>query len=250
MLQEELERIQGGTTLTTSPPPSPSPSSPPSPRPSCPPPKIVSWQTGKLAGNYEIEKGQDFLYCHNFVSEEEEQNLMASIYHEYYASAWVTLKRRRLQQWGGSPSLESFVPDPLPDYTEGLVQRICEIEEIPIKSINHILINEYLPGQGISRHKDGPLYEPHVAILSLSSPILLNFSKHLGDKTPSLSLCLHPRSLFVFYGSMYHNYYHGIEERIEDEISSNVLFREKLPQFEEKEKEKENNFVMQRKLRK
>ena len=69
-------------------------------------------------------------------------------------------------------------------------------------------------------------------IINLSSPLLLNFYKLLGDKSPSRSLCLHPRSLLVFdgfgfisliplsflssdiqkYRSLYHDYYHGIEE--------------------------------------
>jgi hypothetical protein len=40
---------------------------------------------------------------------------------------------------------------------------------------NHILLNEYRDGQGIGPHKDGPLYHPMVAVLSLGSPADIHF---------------------------------------------------------------------------
>lgn len=36
-----------------------------------------------------------------------------------------------------------------------------------LTNLNHVLVNEYQPGQGIMAHQDGPLYTPAVAILSL-----------------------------------------------------------------------------------
>lgn len=41
---------------------------------------------------------------------------------------------------------------------------------------NHILLNEYRDGQGISPHKDGPLYHPLVAVLSLGDSATIHFS--------------------------------------------------------------------------
>lgn len=40
---------------------------------------------------------------------------------------------------------------------------------------NHVLINEYLPGQGIMRHLDGPLFTPIICTLSCGSHTVLNF---------------------------------------------------------------------------
>ena len=34
---------------------------------------------------------------------------------------------------------------------------------------NHVLLNEYQPGEGIMAHKDGPLYLNWVVIISLGS---------------------------------------------------------------------------------
>lgn len=36
-----------------------------------------------------------------------------------------------------------------------------------LTNLNHVLINEYRPGEGIMAHQDGPLYTSAVAILSL-----------------------------------------------------------------------------------
>lgn len=45
---------------------------------------------------------------------------------------------------------------------------------------DHVLINKYEPGEGILAHKDGPLYQPFVCILSLGSSAILNFSRKIS----------------------------------------------------------------------
>lgn len=44
----------------------------------------------------------------------------------------------------------------------------------PHKGANHVLVNEYEPGQGIMPHQDGPAYWPVVATVSLAAPIILD----------------------------------------------------------------------------
>lgn len=39
---------------------------------------------------------------------------------------------------------------------------------------NHVLVNEYRPGEGIMPHEDGPAYYPMVATVSLGAPIVLD----------------------------------------------------------------------------
>lgn len=46
---------------------------------------------------------------------------------------------------------------------------------------NHVLVNEYHPGEGIMAHEDGPAYHPMVATVSLGAPIVLDvFEKSEG----------------------------------------------------------------------
>ncbi len=44
----------------------------------------------------------------------------------------------------------------------------------PHQGPNHVLINEYQPGQGIMPHEDGAAYWPVVATVSLGAPIVLD----------------------------------------------------------------------------
>ena len=46
-------------------------------------------------------------------------------------------------------------------------------EQLP----NHVLVNAYLPGQGIMPHQDGPLYYPGVCIISLGCPSVVRFTR-------------------------------------------------------------------------
>eukprot|EP00536_Pseudo-nitzschia_multiseries_P006537 jgi/Psemu1/304234/fgenesh1_kg.140_\ len=46
---------------------------------------------------------------------------------------------------------------------------------------NHVLLNEYQPGQGILPHTDGPLYQDCTATLSLGSDVVIEFSKRLSS---------------------------------------------------------------------
>lgn len=47
---------------------------------------------------------------------------------------------------------------------------------------NHVLVNEYLPGQGIMPHEDGAAYRPVVATVSLGSAAVVEFWPKERDK--------------------------------------------------------------------
>ncbi|KAL6009624.1 hypothetical protein ACLOJK_000052 [Asimina triloba] len=73
----------------------------------------------------------------------------------------------------------------MPVWLTKMTQKICERTGLFPSPINHVLINEYLPDQGIMPHQDGPAYFPVVAILSLGSPAVMNFTPH-----PRLKECI------------------------------------------------------------
>ncbi|KAF6140489.1 hypothetical protein GIB67_010319 [Kingdonia uniflora] len=66
----------------------------------------------------------------------------------------------------------------VPPWLTNITERICEETGLFSSTINHVLINEYFPDQGIMPHQDGPAYFPVVAILSLGSPVAMNFTPH------------------------------------------------------------------------
>merc|ERR1719411_2148622 len=102
---------------------------------------------------------------------------------------------------------------------------------------NHILVNEYCPGNGILPHLDGPLFYPVISTISLGSSVSLDFynpidSKDSCDSTQFedryiFSIYVQPRSLLVLSDLLYDKYLHGIKEVDQDALSDKVIQPEK-----------------------
>lgn len=93
---------------------------------------------------------------------------------------------------------------------------------------NHVLVNQYQPGEGIMHHTDGPLYHDCVVILSVGFPALMSFRPRLSpeqigcasnksnqsgatDTLDTVSVVLQPNSLLYFSNEAYSSYLHGID---------------------------------------
>ncbi|XP_075491288.1 alkylated DNA repair protein ALKBH6 homolog isoform X3 [Primulina tabacum] len=164
-------------------------------------------------------------YLPEYVTVAEEEQLLNNIY-KAPISKWRTLKNRRLQNW-------------VPPWLEHVTHRIYAESKLFPSAINHVLINEYLSDQGIMPHQDGPAYVPVVAILSLGSPVIMNFTPHQSFKNAGgmmgfnndtisesaplhvneslsehrpFSVALMSRSLLIFKDAAYSDYLHGIED--------------------------------------
>jgi alkylated DNA repair protein alkB family protein 6 len=80
--------------------------------------------------------------------------------------------------------------------------------------VNHCLINEYLPGQGIMPHEDGGAYHPVVATVSLGGAVVLDVT---AKSSPMRWRILQePRSLLVTTAAAYTETLHGIADVHED----------------------------------
>ena len=77
-----------------------------------------------------------------------------------------------------------------------------------------VLVNEYLPGQGIMPHEDGKSFYPVVSTLSLGSHTILDlyeYSDEVKDdetaraikQNPLCSIFIPARSLFILTGDLY-----------------------------------------------
>ncbi|KAK0602954.1 hypothetical protein LWI29_038478 [Acer saccharum] len=118
---------------------------------------------------FKVGNLQTLMYVPDFITEIEETHLLNNIYGGP-VSKWKSLKNRRLQNW-------------VPPWLTKITQRIYEKSRLFPSAINHVLINEYLPNQGIMPHQDGPAYFPVVAILSLGSPVVMDFTPHSRLRT-------------------------------------------------------------------
>ncbi|KAH0607105.1 uncharacterized protein H6S33_003093 [Morchella sextelata] len=162
-------------------------------------------------------------YIPNFISPSEESQLLSQI-----ASApkpkWTILTHRRLQTWPSALSKSNILlAEPLPSWLElPIIPRMQELgiwDNSPHKQPNHVLVNEYKPGEGIMAHEDGPAYHPMVATVSLGAPIVLEvFEKSedgLGEA--KFRILQEPRSLLVTTDDMYTTHLHGIAQQTVDE---------------------------------
>lgn len=155
---------------------------------------------------------------------------------------WTTLRNRRLQLWGcqylqnakptgnslvhdGSrePEVKPMIQEPLPEWLASLGSRISDfaVKQNPNDFFNQVLINEYLPGQGILPHTDGPAFEPFICTVNLGGPVLLDFRDNrvpIPDE-PAYSVYMRPLSLVVVADTAYTNHLHSIAERRVDTLS-------------------------------
>ncbi|TBU31025.1 hypothetical protein BD311DRAFT_753689 [Dichomitus squalens] len=186
-------------------------------------------------------------YIPEFVTEEEEEYLTRKI-NEAPQPWWKRLQNRRLQIWGGElTAKKALIPQDLPPFANQYPDIIGRIRALGVfrDSVhgepNHIIMNEYAPGQGIMPHEDGPAYHPVVTTLSLGSHTVFHYYRYKPDTdaspvqisapdelisstgrpidpNPVLSLLLEPRSLVITTSDLYGSHLHGIEGRVEDKF--------------------------------
>jgi len=159
---------------------------------------------------------QGLHYVPDFLNAEEERKLLTAI----NASPWLTDIKRRVQHYGykydyKARSIDySMLLGPLPDWAAGLGKRLYEggfIDRVP----DQLIINEYLPGQGIANHVDcEPCFGETIISISLCSACVMDFiSLRTKEK---LELILEPRSLVIVSGEARHKWTHGIASRRTD----------------------------------
>jgi len=146
-------------------------------------------------------------------------------------SEWLGDLKRRVQHYGFRYDYkarrltnESYL-GPLPDWLGGLADRLCK-DGIFQRRPDQVIVNEYLPGQGIAAHVDcEPCFGETIASLSLGSACLMEFRHiHSGHTVTQL---LAPRSLLVLNGEARFNWTHGIPARKSDVICGNRIARDR-----------------------
>lgn len=86
-------------------------------------------------------------YIPNFISADEEKGLLKNVY-ESPKPKWTQLKNRRLQNWGGIPNVKGMIAELIPHWLGSYCEKIAGLGVFEACKPNHILINEYLSGQG------------------------------------------------------------------------------------------------------
>ncbi|KAF2668436.1 hypothetical protein BT63DRAFT_276793 [Microthyrium microscopicum] len=176
-------------------------------------------RTGSTLEKYRVPGlPNSFFYISDFLSDEESTALLAKI----PPNRWTHLSHRRLQAHPSTLTTNNtLIAAPLPPWLTTLPVRIkTRFKEYSIfaetkhQEPNHVLVNEYQPGQGIMPHEDGNAYSPVVATISLGGSVILElFEKDTQDnssRTPIHRILQEPGSLLVTTGEAYASLLHGI----------------------------------------
>ncbi|XP_034942373.1 alpha-ketoglutarate-dependent dioxygenase alkB homolog 6 [Chelonus insularis] len=168
-------------------------------------------------------------YIPNFITEEEENEIIKNV-NESPLPKWTQLSNRRLQNWGGIPHPKGMIAEEIPKWLQKYVDKVSALNVFSNKtSPNHVLINEYLPNQGIMGHTDGPLFHPIVTTISCGSHTLLEFTKRLATDEeqrlikPKFAILLERRSLLILRDQLYNDYLHSINEVACDTINKDFI---------------------------
>ena len=147
-------------------------------------------------------------YVPEYVSQSEETELCEVIDCEPWDTSW----QRRRQPYGASYGNKKPNPD-IPAWGSRVAERLLE-EKRTSKPFDQMLINEYLPGQGIALHRDYEPFDRTVASLSLLAHCVMIFRHVVSGQTEIL--LLQPRSLLILTDEARYDWEHGIAARKKD----------------------------------
>ena len=133
--------------------------------------------------------------------------------------AWRNDIRRRVQHhgWLYDYRARAISPDmylgKLPDYLEGLAQRLFDETGLFDRVPEQVIVNEYVGQQGIGTHIDHQGFGPAIATISLIESWEMDISRNWRNSQPAL---LPHGSCLIMTGPARHQWQHGIQARRAD----------------------------------
>ncbi len=164
------------------------------------------------------------IYVKEYIDREEELELIRVIDQQ----SWSQELKRRVQHYGYKYNYKNKAIDssaylgPMPNW---LIRLCYELLQKEIFSVlpNQVIINEYLPGQGIAPHIDSiSCFGNTVCSLSLGSLCVMDFIKE-----NRVSIPLDPRSLLILRDDARYRWKHGIVARKHDNYCSTKITRDR-----------------------
>ena len=160
-----------------------------------------------FAGDPELPQG--FLYKPEFISKEEEQQLVRAIEQLQFSQVKMrdVVAKRRVVHFGRSYQYESAVLSsgpPIPEFLAGLRRQVSKFAERDEEEFAEVLVTDYPPGAPIGWHRDAPAFDIIVGV-SLLSQCTMQFrpypvEKEVPKRARSLKQILEPRSGYILRG--------------------------------------------------
>ncbi|EAY31447.1 alpha-ketoglutarate-dependent dioxygenase AlkB [Microscilla marina] len=150
-------------------------------------------------------------YIPDFVGQTTQTALIEAI----DALPWLTDLKRRVQHYGYKYDYKKRAIDAsmkvgdLPHWAQKIVQQAVD-EQLLSEYFDQMIINEYLPGQGIARHVDcEPCFDHTIMSVSLGTACVMHFNS-LEDKNLDVPVLLAPGSAILLSGDARYRWQHSI----------------------------------------
>lgn len=165
-------------------------------------------------------------YTPGYITDEQHARLI----HAIDSNVWSEELSRRVQQYGfrydyrrSSKDLQPTTP--FPRWAKNLAGKIQEDEKMLFPP-DQLIINEYLPGQGISPHIDREdLFGERILSVSLGSTCVMEMTHQKTRQ--KIQLLLEPKSLLMLSGDSRHEWQHAIPQRKVDDYRGRQIPRKR-----------------------
>ena len=153
-------------------------------------------------------------FVEGFLTPEEHAHCVQRI--DAAENEWRNDLSRRVQHYGWRYDYKTraITPDmhlgALPDWLANVAQKLYDETGLFDRVPEQVIVNEYLPGQGIATHIDHPGFGPTVCMVSLLDDWEMDFSQNWKDKNPAL---LKQGSVVLLTGAGRSEWQHGIAPR-------------------------------------
>lgn len=157
-------------------------------------------------------------YIEDYISNGEHEILLNYIDGEL----WSNDLKRRVQHYGYKYDYRSrqvnhknFIGK-LPNWSNIIIDRFLSDGLLKHRP-DQIIVNEYLPGQGISNHIDcEPCFDDTIISVSLGSTCVMEMTSRY-NKTKKIGILLKPKSLLLLSSDARYKWMHGIPARKSDD---------------------------------
>ncbi|MGH7847471.1 MAG: alpha-ketoglutarate-dependent dioxygenase AlkB [Candidatus Binatia bacterium] len=167
------------------------------------------------------------LVVKKFLTVQAQDELTASI----DAGCWSTELERRVQHFGyrydyKARRVSSLMKAmPLPEWGRSLVERILAAN-IASQNFDQLIVNEYLPGQGIAPHIDCiPCFDNEIVSISLGSSCVMTFSNPRPEQ--KFDILLEAGDLLLIRDKARYEWRHQINPRKRDRWQGRIVERER-----------------------
>lgn len=166
-----------------------------------------------MASSSAIEAVPGLVLCENAIDRATERALLVLL----DAQVWSDVLKRRVQHFGfmydyKSRNLAPAAAPPIPPLCLQVADTFastCDLVQsvLPTRPFDQLIVNEYVPGQGISAHTDAAVFGACIVSLSLGSGCVMRFSR---NGHANVDVFLPPRSAVFLTGDARKLWKHAI----------------------------------------